>query len=82
MSEPDILDQDIRAMKEWLRVAWQRLAEPRLTSSARRELRHQMRECSAELRLQLQAAALRELPQLDGPTGAFGKPELGASVAI
>jgi len=27
MSQPDILDSEIRAMQQWLREAWQQLAE-------------------------------------------------------
>ena len=64
MNEPEILDSDIRALQQWLRTAWQQLGDPSLTAFARRELRNQMKQCSADLRAQLRANG--------GATGAAG----------
>jgi hypothetical protein len=49
MTQPEILDQDIRALQEWLRAAWQQLSDPALTTFMRRELRNQMKQCNADL---------------------------------
>jgi cellulose synthase/poly-beta-1,6-N-acetylglucosamine synthase-like glycosyltransferase len=57
MDQPEILDSDIRAMQQWLRTAWQQLSDPSLTTFSRRELRNQMKQCSADLRSRLQMQA-------------------------
>jgi IS5 family transposase len=57
MNEPEILDSDIRALQQWLRTAWKQLGDPSLTAFARRELRNQMKQCSADLRAQLERMA-------------------------
>jgi hypothetical protein len=49
----DIRDRDIRALQEWLRTAWQQLGDHSLTAFDRRELRNQMKQCSADLKAQL-----------------------------
>ena len=36
-------------MQQWLRHAWQQPADTSLTAFARRELRNQMKQCSADL---------------------------------
>ena len=59
MNQPEILDSDIRAMQQWLRVAWEQLGNASLTTFSRRELRNQMKQCSADLKARLQAAAER-----------------------
>ena len=41
------LDQDVLALKEWLRVAWRYLADPCLTSFERREIRNYRREAES-----------------------------------
>ena len=70
-----ILDQNIRELQEWLRNAWQQLADPSLTAFSRRELRNQMKQCNADLRVQLQAASERLSQPL--PSGkTFIRPEL------
>ncbi|MBP2426744.1 hypothetical protein [Bradyrhizobium elkanii] len=81
MTQPDVfdqkvLDQNIRDLQEWLRRAWQQLADPSLTAFSRRELRNQMKQCNADLRVQLQAASKRMLvpPASSGRT--FAKPAL------
>jgi hypothetical protein len=79
MTEPEILDQDIRAMQEWLRTAWWQLGNSAMTPFARRELRNHMKQCSADLRTQLQIVAqhrLQSQPQpASQPARAYGKPE-------
>ena len=54
MDQPAIVDQEIRALQEWLRSAWQQLGSSSLTAFTRRELRNQMKQCSADLRSHLQ----------------------------
>ena len=53
MNQPEILDSDIHAMQQWLRAAWQQLGDRSLTTFSRRELRNQMKQCSANLRERL-----------------------------
>jgi cellulose synthase/poly-beta-1,6-N-acetylglucosamine synthase-like glycosyltransferase len=60
MDQPEILDSDIRAMQQWLRTAWQQLSDPSLTTFSRRELRNQMKQCSADLRSRLQMQAKQQ----------------------
>ncbi|NEV00678.1 hypothetical protein [Bradyrhizobium uaiense] len=75
MTQPDGLDQNIRELQEWLRRAWQQLADPSLTAFSRRELRNQMKQCNADLHVQLQAMSKRLSQPL--PAGrAFVRPEL------
>ena len=84
MNQPAIFDNDIRALQEWLRFAWQQLADPSLTTFTRRELRNQMKQCSADLRSQLQLVATRQsepaMNQLKDQAKiqgrGFSKPEL------
>ena len=71
-----ILDQNIRELQEWLRNAWQHLADPPLTAFSRRELRNQMKQCNADLRVQLQAASRQMLSQPAASGKTFAKPEL------
>ncbi len=56
----DTLDQDVQALKDWLRSAWHHLAEPSITRYERRELRNSMKEADAALRAGLQKVAARE----------------------
>ncbi|MBR1227800.1 MULTISPECIES: hypothetical protein [unclassified Bradyrhizobium] len=76
MNQPVILDNDIRALQEWLRSAWQQLADPSLTAFTRRELRNQMKQCSADLRTQLQLVATRQSQPVKGQPRTPGRPEL------
>ncbi|PAY06633.1 MULTISPECIES: hypothetical protein [Bradyrhizobium] len=71
-----VLDQNIRELQEWLRNAWQQLADPTLTAFSRRELRNQMKQCNADLRMQLQAASRHMLSQPAAAGKTFAKPEL------
>jgi hypothetical protein len=75
MNQPEILDPDIRAMQQWLRAAWQQLADASLTAFARRELRNQMKQCSADLRELLQRAEQQLQPALQ-PATSYVKPDL------
>jgi len=59
MTEPDTLDHTIRALKQTQRAAWQQLADPAVTTFARRELRNEIRQSGAELRSYLQMASER-----------------------
>jgi hypothetical protein len=76
MTEPDIFDQEIRALQQRLRAAWQQLSDPTLTAFTRRELRNQMKQCSADLRSCLQKAAERRPPPVNHTSRTFSKPEL------
>jgi hypothetical protein len=51
------IDQDVHALKEWLRAAWGQLGEPSLTSFARQELRIEIKRCSEDLRHRLRLVA-------------------------
>ncbi|MBR1199414.1 hypothetical protein JQ634_13850 [Bradyrhizobium sp. AUGA SZCCT0240] len=76
MNQPVIRDNDIRALQEWLRSAWQQLADPSLTAFTRRELRNQMKQCSADLRTQLQLVATRQSQPAKDQPRTRGRPEL------
>jgi hypothetical protein len=47
----DALEQDVLALKEWLRSAWRQLGEPSMTRFDRRELRNYMRQAEAALQI-------------------------------
>ena len=55
------LDQDMHALKEWLRVAWRYLADPCLTPYERRELRNYMKDAGYALSSGLKQAAARDI---------------------
>jgi hypothetical protein len=76
MTEPDIFDQEIHALQQRLRAAWQQLGDPTLTAFTRRELRNQMKQCSADLRSYLQKASERRSQPIHHPVRTFSKPEL------
>ena len=76
MNQPDLLDSDIRALQQWLRAAWAQLADPALTTFSRRELRNQMKQCSADLRAQLQMAAEHQSAPTQQPIPNYTTPEL------
>ena len=76
MNQPEALDSDIRAMQQWLRAAWQQLSDHSLTTFSRRELRNQMKQCSADLRARLQMAAEQQAEPLQQPHIASSRPEL------
>ena len=76
MSQPDILDSEIRAMQQWLREAWQQLADRSLTTFSRRELRNQMKQCSADLRALQEMAAEQQSGPVQQPIPTYTRPEL------
>ena len=76
MDQPEILNSDIRAMQQWLRAAWEQLADPSLTTFSRRELRNQMKQCNADLRARLQKASEQQSAPLQQPIPTYTKPEL------
>jgi hypothetical protein len=76
MTEPELLDQNIRALQQWLDAAWRQLGDPSLTAFSRRELRNQMKQCSADLRNHLQAAAQRQAQPANRPAKTFTRPQL------
>ena len=76
MNQPAIFDTDIRALQEWLRTAWQQLGDPSLTAFTRRELRNQMKQCSADLRARLQMAAEQQSDPVQQPVPPYSRPEL------
>ncbi len=76
MHRADTLDQDVHALKQWLDAAWRQLADPNLTRFARRELRNQMKQNDAELRLCMKKILERERHRQPEPTGrTFPKPD-------
>ena len=76
MNQPEILDSDIRAMQQWLRAAWQQLGDRSLTTFSRRELRNQMKQCSADLRERLEMVAEQQSEPVQQPVPPYSRPEL------
>jgi hypothetical protein len=76
MNQPEVLDSDIHALQQWLRAAWQQLGDPSLTTFSRRELRNQMKQCSADLRERLQLVAEQPAGPLQQPVPPYSRPEL------
>jgi hypothetical protein len=72
----DIRDRDIRALQDWLRTAWRQLGDPSLTAFTRRELRNQMKQCSADLKAQLERAETPQTPPARDANRPFARPEL------
>jgi hypothetical protein len=76
MNQPEIFDTDVRALQERLRAAWKQLGDPSLTAFTRRELRNQMKQCSADLRERLQMAAEQQSGPVQQPIPTYTRPEL------
>ena len=76
MNQPEILDSDIRALQQWLRAAWQQLGDPSLTTFSRRELRNQMKQCSADLRARLEMVAEQQSEPVQQPIPPYSRPGL------
>jgi len=76
MDQPAIVDQEIRALQEWLRSAWQQLGNSSLTAFTRRELRNQMKQCSADLRERLEMVAEQQSEPLQHPVPPYSRPAL------
>ena len=74
MNQPELSDSDIRAIQERLRAAWKQLGDPSLTAFMRRELRNQMKQCSADLRSHLQLVATRQATPVEEQARHFSKP--------
>ncbi len=55
MTEIEVLDRDIKALKELLNVAWEDIASNSFTPYEFREKRNEMDRCAAELRNHLKA---------------------------
>jgi hypothetical protein len=79
MTEPQLLERDIRSLKELLRVAWRELASPSLTPHERREARNRITLCSAELRRHFEQAEARKVgnqPSDEERRASVPKPQL------
>ena len=76
MNQPELIASDIRALQQWLRGAWQQLGDPSLTAFSRRELRNQMKQCSADLRSLLQRMAEGQPEEAQSPATPPAKPKL------
>jgi hypothetical protein len=76
MNQPEVLESDIRALQQWLRDAWQQLGDSSLTTFSRRELRNQMKQCSADLRACLQRATEQRPEPAEQPASSHARPEL------
>jgi hypothetical protein len=75
----DTLDQDVQALKEWLRSAWRQLAQPSMNPFDRRELRNYMREAEAALQIAYKRAAARDNRRTElfnAPNGSMPAPDL------
>jgi hypothetical protein len=60
----DTLERDVHALKEWLAQAWRYLAEPSLTRFERQEIRNQIKQTDAQLRICLQKRAAQNLARM------------------
>lgn len=67
------LDEDVRALKEGIRGAWRRLADPALTSFDRRETRNYMKEAELALSAGLKRIADRARPRREIETANLAK---------
>src|ERR1700712_2668902 len=76
MNQPQIYDRDIRALQEWLRSAWRQLGDSSLTTFDRRELRNQMKQCSADLKAHLERLEAQQTPPARNSNRPFARPEL------
>ena len=70
----DALDQDVQALKEWLKTASRYLADPAFTTFERRELRNYMKEADAALRTGLQKQAAIERARNEREACVYRKP--------
>ena len=68
----DALNQDVQALKEWLRKAWLYLADPASTATERRELRNYMKEADHALRAELQKLEERARPREEREDASSG----------
>jgi hypothetical protein len=63
MTELEVLDRDIRTLKELIRIAWMQLGNSSLTPYERREARNRITLCSGDLRRRMKDAELRSQPK-------------------
>jgi hypothetical protein len=85
MTAPDDLIRTRNGLKELLRVAWSKLADPLLTPFDRREARNQIKQHTAELRRYLQTmetSRIRERSLEQDAEPAPKKPKLRASCIV
>jgi len=75
MTEPEIQNH-IATLQRWLAGAWRRLGDPALTLFDKRELRNQMKQCSADLRACLQQAAEQRAAPVEPPVAPSSKSTL------
>lgn len=61
----DDLDRDVSILKLWLREAWQRISDPKITAYDRREIRNYMKEAQVALRSGLKQIAERDAARRD-----------------
>lgn len=59
----DPMDENVRILKAWIVQAWRYLGQSTLTRFERREMRNQMKDADAALRLGLQKCAERDRKQ-------------------
>jgi hypothetical protein len=67
------LDEDVHALKEGIRGAWRRLADPSLTSFDRRETRNYMKEAELALSLGLKRIADRAQSRRQAETAGIAR---------
>ena len=66
----------MRALQQWLSAAWKQLGDPSLTTFSRRELRNQMKQCSADLRARLQMATEQQSEPVQQPVPSYSRPRI------
>jgi hypothetical protein len=54
------LDQEVQALKDWLRSAWHQLAQPSMTRFDRQELRNFMRQAETALQIASRRVTARD----------------------
>jgi hypothetical protein len=67
------LDEDVRALKEAIRGAWRRLADPALTVFDRRETRNYMKEAELALSIGLKHIADGERSRREAETASIAR---------
>ena len=82
----DALEQDVHALKNWLRGAWRFIASnPSLTPFERRELRNSMKQVESTLRAGIAQLAVEQKARtqsLPSPPDRALMPSLGALTSL
>jgi hypothetical protein len=82
----DALDQDVQALRNWLRDAWRYLAHnPSLTPFDRREFRNSMKQVESTLRAAIRQLAAEERARrqsLLSPSDSVLKPDFRALTSL